>query len=124
MFTLLPYHYRCASNFKQDSIIVLQGALSAKDIADIQARLNDHTGFIPGDLAGIDVEELQPRSEDYPNEDDHVWHTLNLEDLQTVEAAPQGALTPIAAERFMEAFRKIDGSHGWDVEAAVIRLDI
>lgn len=123
MYTLIPYLYRDASNYKQSETIVIEGKLSAEDIALVRSRLDAGENFIPGDL-GLNIEELQPRNEGFPSADDHVWHELQLEALETSETAPKGS-SPIAAAAFVAAFarfpRRLDA---WDVIKAVERLGL
>ena len=123
MYTAIDYTYRDASNYKASGTIYLDGPLAADDIALIASKLNDSSNFIPGDLADIEVAELQSTLTSFPSEDDNVWHELELASIRQEEAILDGTAV-ISRSAFIEAFRRIDGPNGWDVEGAVIRLDI
>lgn len=123
MYTVIPYFYRDAANYKENSEIVLDGELSSAEVAAVQNKLSDDEFFIPGDLRGLDIEELQPRLQSFPSEDDHVYHTLSLEELKLQESVPEGTFV-ISKEEFVNAFNKIATSESWDIEACMTRLDI
>lgn len=122
MFTTLPYGYRDASGYKAGSTLVLDGALSPAEIATLTATLEDTEMFIPYDLK-LGIEELQSRLESFPDEDDHVWHILQLEHLTVTDTAPEGS-SPIAAADFIKAFAAVKTRGGWDVVNAVERLGV
>jgi hypothetical protein len=123
MFTVIPYLYRDAANYKQHGEIVLEGPLNAVELSAIESKLSDGEYFIPGDLAGLGIEELQPRASGFPSEDDHVFHELRLEHIYVRDTAPEGT-TVLAKDNFVQAFNAISGPNGWDVAACMERLDI
>lgn len=121
MYTTLNYQYTDASNYKQFGTIVLDGELTAQDVADITATLDDGEHFIPWDLQ-LRIDELQPRMTSFPSEDDHVWHALHLAAREVSETAPEGAVL-IDAREFVKAFAKVKAK-GWDLQGAVERLGL
>lgn len=123
MFTVIPYLYRDASNYKAFKVIALDDVLSADDIAAIKSKLSDGEFFIPADLAGLKLPELQDTLEDFPSEDDHVWHTLQLEQLEEAAEAPEDAEV-VSKTAFMAAFVKIKHPNDWDVSGCMDRLGI
>jgi hypothetical protein len=123
MFTVIPYLYRDAANHKQSNEIVLEGELSSTEIAAIESKLSDGEYFIPGDLVGLGIEELQPRSIGYPSEEDHVYHELELDSLEVQATVPEGTVVH-SKEEFVKAFEAIPDSEGWDIAACMQRLDL
>jgi hypothetical protein len=76
MNTLLEYLYRDASNYKQHGSVVMQGALSLKDICHL---LIDGEYFIPSQAGLPDLQhKFRDQGFEYPNEDDHTWHEIIL----------------------------------------------
>lgn len=123
MFTIIPYLYRDAANYKQANEIVLEGELSSSEIAAIESKLSDGEYFIPGDLVGLDIEELQPRSPGYPSGDDHVYHELQLDSLEMRATVPEGTVV-LPKEDFVKAFGALSNSEGWNIAACMQRLDL
>jgi len=121
MYTIITYQYSDAGNNKQFEHIVLNGEVSAADAATITATLEAETFFIPYDLK-LGITELQSRQEDFPTDEDHVWHILNLDKRETVATVPSGAAV-IAVDDFVKAFVAV-GHNGWDVSRAVDRLGV
>jgi hypothetical protein len=122
MFTTLPYQYRDGANFKESSAIVLNGVLTASDIAAITATLESGEKFIPYDLQ-LDIAELQDRLPSFPDEDDHVFHELLLEELDVSDTVPEGTST-IDVDDFLKAFAAVRSRRGWDIVNAVDRLGV
>ena len=74
MNTLLEYLYRDASNYKQHGSVVLQGAISLKDIRPL---LIDGEYFIPSQAGLPDLRpQFKVQGFDYPTGDDHEWHEI------------------------------------------------
>lgn len=123
VYTVIPYLYRDADNYKACGQIVLEGWLSTADLALIESTLQDGEFFIPADLAGCDIAELQSSLTSFPSIADHVYHELNLEEREQVNTIAE-EVTTIPACAFVEAFRRVANPDGWDVSAAVERLGI
>lgn len=123
MYSVIPYLYRDAANYKANGTIVVAGTLSNKEIASIRAVLDDKEGFIPFDLDLPTVTELQPGMQCFPSEDDHVWHELLLDDIEVVEARPEGG-TDATATDLLAAFRKVGTPTNWNVQGAMQRLGL
>ncbi len=74
MNTLLEYLYRDASNYKQHGSVVLEGAISLKDIRPL---LIDGEYFIPSQAGLPDLQhKFKAQGFEYPTEDDHAWHEM------------------------------------------------
>jgi hypothetical protein len=74
MNTLLEYLYRDASNYKQHGSVVLQGAISLKDIRPL---LIDGEYFIPSQAGLPDLQyKFKAQGFECPSEDDHTWHEI------------------------------------------------
>ena len=119
MFTELHYMYRDASNYKEGKYVYFEGAATQEQRTAIGQKLESGLYFIPAD---IELEELQPRMTSFPSEDDHVWH--EFVDLTLVEALPCDAIVVGPIDQLAQAFDRISGPTGWDVEGAVIRLGV
>ena len=124
MFTQVPYGYRDGANYKEASTIHLEGVLSPDDIQRIEEKLSGGEFFIPADLMGLDVVELQDRLPSFPCDDDHPWHTLQLYHLTVSSDLPADSLNVIPVEKFVEAFDKIEGQNAWDEVGAMKRLGL
>ncbi len=122
VYTIIPYRYVDASNYKQHCEIVLQGKLSSTEREAIAATLIDEGMFIPFDL-GLPIPELQSRMEGFPSSDDHIFHILDLQHLREEPCAPDQA-TIIESDDFLTAFARIGKPQSWDVVAAVMRLKL
>lgn len=123
VFTVIPYLYRDAANYKASSSVVLEGALSAKDRKIIEDQLDSGEYFIPADLPGLDLPELQEQLTSFPSEDDHVWHELSLDEISTQPSLPDGR-TSIPVKTFVDAFRAVAAAGGWKVSEAAERLGV
>lgn len=122
-FTVLPYLYRDSSNYKRGGKIFLEGLLSADNLDAIRAKLNDGEYFIPFDLKGLDIAELQSLLPSFPSEDDHVWHELQIEAIETCGELAEGE-NSISVEEFLAAFAAIKHSNSWDVVGTFERLGL
>jgi len=121
-YTVIPYYYVDASNYKQCSEIVLRGGLSSTERTVIALTLIDEGMFIPFDL-GLAIPELQTLMEGFPSSDDHVFHMLDLHGISEQMEIPDQA-TVIEKDAFVAAFARIGTPQSWDVAAAVDRLHL
>lgn len=120
MYTVIPYWYVDASNYKQESEIVLRGELTSVELKSIASTLIDEGMFIPFDL-GLNILELQALMEGFPSSDDHVFHLLDLQGLHVQDKAPTNRAI-VEKDDFVAAFARVGTPQRWDVIAAVIRL--
>lgn len=123
VFTRIPYLYRDADNYKAHGYIVLEGTLSAADLECIKTALEDGEYFIPGDLSEFSIEELQSKLTSFPSDSDHVYHELELDELEQVKTIEEGTTTIPAAE-FVRAFQRIGTGNGWNIVAAMQRIGL
>lgn len=120
--TELHYLYRDGSNYKQYETIYVEGELSAEQAALIASKLDEGVYFIPADLL-LGIPELQARATGFPNEDDHVYHELELESRVVSPSAPAGAQV-LPLEALTAAFARISSPTGWNEAAAKVRLGL
>lgn len=123
MISQIPYLYRDAANYQQHDAIYLDRVLTPDELALIESKLDSGQYFIPGNLSKVRVEELQSRMTSYPSSDDHVYHEMELEDLEVLHKAPCGAEV-ISADDFVASFAAIACSNGWDEATAMERLGL
>jgi hypothetical protein len=109
--TRLTYGYRDASGSGQTEEIILAGELSFQQ--DIQPYLYEGEFLIP-DQVGLP--NLQGRFEDFPNEDDHPWHTIR--EISLTDEAPTAQVT---ADEIRQLFRSVKWDAGRDVTARHVR---
>lgn len=109
--TRLVYQYRDASGFQQSEEIILAGELSFQQ--DIEPSLYEHEFFIP-DQVGLP--NVQGRFEDFPNADDHPWHTIY--EISLTNEAPTKQIT---AGELRQRFRSVVWDAGRDVTARQVR---
>lgn len=121
-YTVVPYQYRDAANYKAGGEIILAGLLSEVDISAIKSKLDSGEYFIPHDL-GLGIPELQDTLESFPSEDDHVYHELLLDEREVVSELPEGKVA-IPAQSFVEAFAVLKDVDTWNVVAATERLGV
>lgn len=105
MYTIIPFRYVDASNFKQCDEIVLEGELTQAEIDSVGAKLIDEHLFIPADLH-LGIPELQNRMDGFPTADDHVFHELKLRDLRVQAKKPGGGVF-IDKDDLVAAFHRI-----------------
>lgn len=118
----IPYLYADASNFKEFDVIYVLGTLTPAQLAAIEAKLYDGESFIPFDLK-LGIAELQSRMPTGLSEDDHVWHTLELYQIEMVASVPDG-VPAITVDAFLAAFDALRDSNAWDVVAAHSRVGL
>jgi hypothetical protein len=123
MISQIPYLYRDAANYQQHDAIYLDRVLTPDELALIESKLDSGQYFIPGNLTKVRVEELQSRMTSYPSSDDHVYHEMELEDLEELHKAPCGAEV-ISTDDFVASFAEIVGPNGWDEATAMERLGL
>ena len=124
MITQVPYTYiDGAEELQENSIIYLNGELTASDIEAIASKLCAGNMFIPGDLSKVTIEELQRRIPTFPSDADHMYHLLQLDERKVLAAIPAGAVAVSLAD-FVDSFRLIPDSNSWNVAAAVARLGL
>jgi len=114
MNTSLYYQYRDASNYKQDTIVILAGTLTQFQIQEIMKIRDDGEFFIPSQVG---LEDLQHRMIDGGDnmEVDHVWHELTDDAFTNTDKEPT---TTITAEQLYQSFNVVRES-GWDIEQAM-----
>jgi len=99
MNTLLEYLYRDASNYKQHDSVVLQGAISLKDIRPL---LIDGKHFIPSQAGLPDLQhKFKDQGFEYPTEDDHEWH-----EIVSMKPTTKQATRPLHRKEFLSRLQK------------------
>ncbi|HBA60924.1 MAG TPA: hypothetical protein DCZ92_08905 [Elusimicrobia bacterium] len=99
MNTLLEYLYRDASNYKQHGSVVLQGAISLKDI---QPLLIDGEYFIPSQAGLPDLQhKFKDQGFEYPTEDDHAWH-----EIVSMRPSRKQATLPLHRKEFLALLQR------------------
>lgn len=86
--TLLRVCYADASNYKDAYLLVAEGTITDTDRGRLAASVDDTDGdgdrfFIP---MQIGLPHAAAQMVGFPNEDDHVWHSLDLDEIEVVEA--------------------------------------
>lgn len=109
--TRLTYSYRDASGYQQSEEIILTGECCFQQ--DIQPYLYEQEFFIP-DQVGLP--NLQGRFEDFPNEDDHPWHSIG--EVSLTDDVPTVQMT---ADEIRQRFRSVAWDAGRDVTARQVR---
>jgi hypothetical protein len=114
MNTMICYLYRDASNYKQAeaAVVVGEGVTQEQLLACCDKEAGDSNGFIPSQ-AGL--EDLQSRSKGFPNEDDHVWHELEM-----VKPTKQKPTLDLTAAQLLKNFQL--AKDAWKVTDAMKRL--
>jgi hypothetical protein len=111
MNTIINYMYRDGSNYKQFASFVVEGKLDIDVLFDC---CDDGEYFIPYQVG---LPELQEQAIGFPNEDDHVWHTL-----EEIEFTNDQTTLAITAEQLQKNFEEAKGK--WNVAAAMKRLGL
>lgn len=84
--TEVSYLYRDASNYKQSASVVMAGRLSAQEMVDLLASLDERQFFIPSQVG---LEDLQENFGSRLYDDDHVWHEIGAEDFEPTFRPPE-----------------------------------
>jgi hypothetical protein len=116
--TKIPYFYRDASNYKASSEVIVSGVFTQEQKNIIQGKLDSGEFFIPTDVR---MRALQNELISFPSEDDHVYHTLDVDELEVLDAIPPGCTLHCSADEFTARFKAVKD---WDVSAEVERLGI
>ena len=111
--TRILYGYRDASNYKTypEEDVIVSGELAW---ADFEPVLHMGEMFIPSEIG---LPDLQSQLENFPTEDDHIWHELI--DLEPTEKDPT---VEVAANEINARLQSI-GDSGWDEAAAIKKLE-
>lgn len=84
--TLLVVRYADASNYKDTYLLVAEGTLTDIDRARLAESVDGEDGdcfFIP---MQIGLPHAAAQMVGFPNDDDHVWHSLDFDAIETVAA--------------------------------------
>jgi len=115
--TGIHYMYRDASNYKQGRTVWLTGLITDEQKEALKRSLNDSGYFIPEQIGlphlGKDSEAVG--WERFPTEDDHCWHELDVDEIESTEHHPARIELPTegTVEEFVAKFTAI-GPDGWD----------
>lgn len=85
LFTLIPVSYADASNYKQHATYVAEGAITDEQTTALRGCVDADGFFIP---TQIGQSHLGARMEQFPGEDDHVWHTMDCDEVEIVDVLP------------------------------------
>lgn len=110
--TIIPLQYRDAANWKLTERYVLSGAFTPEQEARLRATLNEDAGlhhFIPTQINEV---HLGPFN-DYWTDDDHVWHELEVDEMEVVEDYPAGNGWLCTVEEFVQRMEQA-AADGWD----------
>jgi hypothetical protein len=116
-FTEIPYVYADASNYKASEVVFVSGVFTPEQLAAINNKLDSGEFFIPPQVG---LEALQQTLDSFPSDDDHVWHSLNIETFSLIEALPEGKSVACSADEFSSRFASVD----WDVRKEYDRLGL
>ncbi len=107
MLTALDYLYRDAANYKAHGTVFVTGLLSPPDIAEIFAKLDSRTYFVPEQLGVPPLQSQLHALSDGPTTADHAFHEL----LAIREATDDEANTVVpidSAEAFLTRVRTVN----------------
>lgn len=109
----IEYLYRDASNYKAypEEDVIVDGRL---EWSDFEPVLHMGEMFIPSDVG---LPELQSQLENYPNEDDHIWHQL----LDLEETNDQSTVE-ITANEIRRRLDRIEET-GWEEDETIEDLE-
>ena len=111
MNTILAYMYRDAANYKQHDRAIFTGAVTDEERVAFSRACVDGEYFIASQIGLVD---LQPRMDNFPDEDDHVWSEFEGFEL-SVDVPTHGSI-----HDFIASLAGIK----WDVAAAAARLGL
>jgi hypothetical protein len=114
--TVIPVVYRDAANWKLHEQYVLRGAITPEQEARLRATLNEDAGlhhFIPTQIGETHLGPFNDRW----TEDDHVWHELGVDDIETSDR--YDVRVPLmTVEEFVTAMEDAAAA-GWDGSVSV-----
>lgn len=116
VITALPYLYRDADNYKAWDRVLLRGVLTPEQVRRLRASLqaDGDCWFLP-DQVGL--AHLGKQLENFPRDGDHVWHKLELEDIETFEVCRPQVAQLLDPEELITRFEAA-AAQGWDVAAS------
>lgn len=115
--TRFSYMYRDASNYKTGAELVLAGEVKPADRELIAERLDQGEWFIPSQVGLRDLQR-DFNVEGALYEDDHVWHELDVHDIEPVDAAPTVEMS------WGELVARFAAVSDWDVTVASARVGL
>jgi hypothetical protein len=112
--TLIRYQYRDAANYKATSSVVFAGRPTDDELARLLANRDEGERFIPSQVG---LQDLQLSFNGRLQDDDHVWHELQAEDVEATDEPPTD---PRDIHQFAAEFTSAE----WDVSAAMLDIGI
>lgn len=86
LYTLIPVSYRDASGWQQNATYVAEGAITNAELKALRGCVDGDGFFIP---TQIGQEHLGFAMEQFPGEDDHIFHVMDVHDIEIVDTIPQ-----------------------------------
>lgn len=109
-YTVIPYLYRDADNNKQESALIADGKITRQQVEAMQALLWQDDSFLPCQLG---LGHLGSTLDDFPSEQDHPWHEIDLDAVETGEGeAPVNGVHVGNVSAFVNEF-VAQGRRGW-----------
>lgn len=115
--TIIPVQYRDAANWKLNDRYVLLGTFTPEQEARLRATLNEDAGlhqFIPTQIGEV---HLGPFNDAW-TEDDHIWHEMEVDEIEVVDDPPDRQLSWSTVEEFVQRMEKA-AADGWDDTVSV-----
>lgn len=116
--TKVPVLYRDACNYKRDETYVLSGMFTDGHGARLRAALEAGACFIPTQVGLDHLGETFDTG--FPTRDDHVWHEIDVDDIETVSGGGDVLMT------VGEFVALIEGAaaQGWDELAGELAIGL
>jgi hypothetical protein len=115
-YTVIAYQYRDADNHKEQSHLIADGKITRQQAEAMQALLWQDDSFIPTQLG---LGHLGTDLDGFPADGDHLWHEIDLDDIETGNGSPDVTGTPVGPiTAFVNRF-VAEGRKGWDDTATL-----
>ncbi len=112
---LVEFVYQDGSNYKESRTLAFEGALTEELRERLRNALSDGEQYLP---TQIGHEHLGARMTGWPNEDDHVWHEIDVDAIEQQDVSPdEYVVEKLSFAGFVQMMVE-NKREGWDVVAA------
>lgn len=86
LFTIIPVSYRDGAGWQKNATYVAEGAITDEQTTALRGCVDGDGFFIP---TQIGQSHLGEPMEQFPGEDDHIWHVMDTDDIEIVDVLPE-----------------------------------
>jgi hypothetical protein len=112
LFTIIPVSYRDAAGWQKNATYVAEGAITEEQTTALRGCVDGDGFFIP---TQIGQDHLGQAMEQFPGEDDHIFHVMDVYDVEIVDVLPEyNSLVMVGPVDEFVALMVTEHAKGWD----------